>query len=687
MEDSRIILENFKKNLPILLVLVLFQIALCIAFYLDTHKKISSIIENSIYLDKFTNYIIAEINTEIEDIVSIEKLKEEIPLFLRRTRDVDEQIKLTLEILDKSAEIYTENTYIDKISLLVLRILPRHVLTNIISNIFIKTAIVSIDKIPTNLTQKLTKAKILEKNHSITEPLEVLLYPFDISNVKRVISKLDLAANTPIIEEGLALLVYFSFTPNAEYDPSTQEKYENREIKSKNIKKIKIQKGSILAYPGEPVTEEKFLYLAEYIKNLLNIEVYKTIFLFLITFLLSLFTVALISTFRKTKNLKILYTILLPMLLTPLIAQFLVKDIYKELTVFISLLPVYGIIGSLANGRKVTLIISVYYMLIFQIFILSSYLTLVYILSIASIIVIMSTTLKKRADFITIGLIVFFINFVFGLLILAFESGSFDTVQLMIFSFLSSFLNAMLGIGILPIFEYTYRLLTPFILYELISLEHPLMKELFEKAPGSYNHSQNVSILAEACAEAIDANSLLAKAGGMYHDIGKILNPEYFTENIEGNTRKEINPFLYVEIIKSHVTYGKELADKHRLPYELINIIQEHHGKSVIKYFYRLALKSDPNIDINLFRYQGPQPRSKESAIVSICDQIEAKTRSERELTQESIESIVEDTIATKMLSGDLEESNLTLSEIKKIKETLIRTIKSIYHSRIQYPK
>ncbi|WHE07918.1 HDIG domain-containing protein [Thermoanaerobacterium thermosaccharolyticum] len=208
-------------------------------------------------------------------------------------------------------------------------------------------------------------------------------------------------------------------------------------------------------------------------------------------------------------------------------------------------------------------------------------------------------------------------------------------------------------------------------------------------APGTYHHSIIVANLAEAGSDAIGANSLLTRVGAYYHDIGKVKRPYFFKENqfTDENLHDKISPDLSTLVITSHVKDGVELAKKYKLPEDIINLIREHHGTSLVKYFYSKALKADDLCEEDSFRYPGPKPQTKESAILMLADSIEASVRSLREPTDDEIETMVNKIIDDRLKDGQLDESNLTLKDIKVLSKSFLNSLNGIYHHRIEYPE
>ncbi len=251
---------------------------------------------------------------------------------------------------------------------------------------------------------------------------------------------------------------------------------------------------------------------------------------------------------------------------------------------------------------------------------------------------------------------------------------------------------SIIVIGILPVFEYLFNKVTNISLLELADFNHPLLQRMTFEAPGTYHHSLLVGNLSDAACSAIRANALLARIGAYYHDIGKLSKPEYFSENqnLQLNKHDALSPTMSKLVIMNHIKEGVELAKKYKLNSRLIEFIQEHHGNSLVFYFYRRALEnSDKNQEIEQegFRYPGPKPKTKEIAIVLLADSVEAATRTLKEPNPANIEEMVHKIINNKFIDGQLDECDLTLKELEKIAEVFIRILSGIYHNRITYPE
>jgi len=227
---------------------------------------------------------------------------------------------------------------------------------------------------------------------------------------------------------------------------------------------------------------------------------------------------------------------------------------------------------------------------------------------------------------------------------------------------------------------------------ELSNPNQPLLKRLLVEAPGTYHHSIVVGNLAETAAEEIGGNGLLARVGSLYHDIGKIKRPYFFTENQEAykNVHDDLEPSLSALVIAAHVKEGVELAKKYKLPKDIINIINQHHGTSLITYFFHRALKENGSnveeIAEENYRYAGPKPQFKEAGVILLADSLEAATRSLTNPTATRIKTLVKEIIQKNLEDGQLDECDLTLKDLNKIGESFSRILTGMFHSRVEYP-
>jgi putative nucleotidyltransferase with HDIG domain len=255
-------------------------------------------------------------------------------------------------------------------------------------------------------------------------------------------------------------------------------------------------------------------------------------------------------------------------------------------------------------------------------------------------------------------------------------------------------LAGLIMTGLLPFIEKMFDIQTDISLLELGDVAHPLLQELVRRAPGTYNHSINVASIADAAAEAIGANGLLVRVGAYFHDIGKMLKPGYFVENQgqDQNRHESLVPAMSTLVIIAHVKDGADLARQHHLPQSIIDFIEQHHGTTLVEYFYRQAAKhsaSNPDnspVDESSFRYPGPKPQTKETAVLMLADACESASRALVDPTPARLESLVHDIALKRLLDGQFEECGLSLQELHTIEDSLVKSLTAVYHGRVKYP-
>ncbi|CAM3436940.1 HD family phosphohydrolase [Marinicrinis lubricantis] len=306
---------------------------------------------------------------------------------------------------------------------------------------------------------------------------------------------------------------------------------------------------------------------------------------------------------------------------------------------------------------------------------------------------------SQRSIILRAGLLVslFSIIAITALLLLHNDYTTKDVIMSYVFGGASGLLTAVLVIGLLPFFEVTFGILSPLRLVELSNPNHPLLRKLLTETPGTYHHSVMVGNLSEAAAEAIGANGLLCRVGSFYHDIGKTKRPSYFIENQGSmqNPHDQIEPSLSKSIIVAHARDGVEMLEEYKIPKQICDIAGQHHGTTLLKYFYHKAIKMQEElpeeereeIKEEDYRYPGPKAQSKEAAVVGIADCIEAAVRSLRNPTIEHIDSMVDKIIKDRLEDGQFNECDLTLKELDTIGKSLKESLLGIFHSRIEYPE
>lgn len=299
---------------------------------------------------------------------------------------------------------------------------------------------------------------------------------------------------------------------------------------------------------------------------------------------------------------------------------------------------------------------------------------------------------KRRAELLRGGGYVIAANILTVIIILLFKGELFTTKMLpsIMFAALGGITVAAIVSLLLPLIEYTFKVTTDITLLELLDLDQPLMKNLMVTAPGTYHHSVIVGNLVESAAEAVGANPLLARVSAYYHDIGKVKMPDYFIENQSGSVSKhdKLTPHMSSMIIINHVKEGVELAKQYKLPEQVIDIIEQHHGTMLVSYFYQKAKeKADDAEPVEQdYRYNGPKPQTRVAALVMLADAVEAASKVLTDPTPSRISSLVDRVINHIFLDGQLNDCELTLKDIQEVKKRFSYILTGIFHKRIDYP-
>ena len=457
-----------------------------------------------------------------------------------------------------------------------------------------------------------------------------------------------------------------------------------------------IEKETLIISKGEIVEGEKLKILEslrnEYETNSTSkLDYYLIISSYSLLVILSLLMIILfIRKFRKKiyLNLNQLSLVFFNITLLVLITNFVINiDSAYVFVIPICILPL--LLKAFFDSRVAFFVHSVTVMLLG--FIVPNSYEFIFLNIIAGVITIISSDdLYKRANlFITVGQItgIYMISY-FSFFVI--HEGNIDNIEL--FNFLLFIICGLLTLFVYPliyIYEKIFNLMSDVSLLELSDTNTPLLKELSNKAAGTFHHSMNVTNLAESSANEIGANSMLARVGALYHDIGKMDNPSYFTENqVTGkNPHDNLSSKESVEIILDHVTKGVEIAKKNNLPDRIIDFINTHHGTSILYYFYDKDLKLNRNPKIDEYMYDGPKPFSKETALVMMCDSVEAATKSLDNPDTEKINSFVETIIDKQIESNQFENCDITFKDINTIKSVIKKKLSNIYHIRVEYPK
>ncbi|MCT2537598.1 HD family phosphohydrolase [Aquibacillus koreensis] len=513
-----------------------------------------------------------------------------------------------------------------------------------------------------------------------------------------VIQKLRYSSVKESTKDALSSLASFAVVDNSFYAADRTMEAQKQAIN--NVDPVLIRAGEVIVREGQTITNE--IYEELELVGLLNEDrnIYPVIGLFILIVLLCGIMVYELGVQNKFKSVDTgqIASFLIISALTVLIMKFV--SIYttpvNQLYFLVPAATGSMLLKVLLHDR-IAIIMSVIYAILGSI-IFNSEITGnlnmeagIYLLFTQLAGVIFLINLKDRTAILKAGSGITIVNILTVLifLFLSFEKYTiYDVLLLSGYGIVGAFLSCVLTMGMLPVFEASFGILSDAKLLALSSPTHPLLRKILTEAPGTYHHSVMVANLSEASCEAIGANGLLARVAAYYHDLGKTMRPHYFIENQMGikNPHDYLEPQQSAEIIISHPYDGAKMLKKYKIPKEIIDIAEQHHGTTLLKYFYYKAKESYKEVDEKEFRYPGPIPRTKEAAIVSICDSVEAAVRSLKEPSKEKIEEVLTSIINDRLMDGQLSDSSLTFRELEKIKLAISETLNGIYHSRIQYP-
>lgn len=452
---------------------------------------------------------------------------------------------------------------------------------------------------------------------------------------------------------------------------------------------VKFNKGDTIVKVGEPITQVKKEALSKAGYNILRIN-YLGILGILCLVGIGIFTVIYYLKSFEPKFLNKRYLLIVAVLC--LFMAILSVLLPVNWSVFLLPFPFFTIILSVFLNPRSAFFITVTLLTIITFSLQFSALAMsVFILSVI-ISTIGMTTIKytRRFDLIKVGA---YTSIAMAVIILCvyYDLGINKLMQDVAAGVLNCFFSGIIAVGMIPIFENTFKVITMFGLAELGDYNQPLLKKLHETAPGTFEHSLRVSNLAESAAEAIGANPILARVGALYHDVGKIVRPLFFVENqtysgIE-NPHEKLTPRSSKMVITSHTKDGIALAKEYNIPEIIQDFMVQHHGDSLASYFYNQAVAQEgiENVKEEQFRYTGPKPNTKETAILMIADAVESASRTLKDQSQEELDALINKIIKDRLDDDQLSESPLTLKDIKVIAATLSRVLRSVFHKRIKY--
>lgn len=501
------------------------------------------------------------------------------------------------------------------------------------------------------------------------------------------------------MQEVLHELVDFSIIENSFFD--VEETMDKRNEAASSVNPVVIQSGDIVVREGQVITKEMYddLKLVGLLDNEKNVLPAVGLALFILLIcgvigyelnrlykrnqlnskkiaailsisILTILMMKIISIF--TDQLNHLY------LITPVAAGALLIRmlIFERLSIILAVQ--YALFASVLFNGQIPGSLNIEAMIYFLFF------------QLTGIILLKNITNRKELFGTTLGMMVVNMVVIFIFAVLSVEKLNVKELLLQMgYGSSAAVLSIILTIGILPFFETGLGILSSNKLLSLANPNQRLLRKILIEAPGTYHHSVMVANLSEAACEAIGADGLLARVGAYYHDIGKTVKPQYFIENQVSiqNPHDFIKPKKSAKIIINHVTDGVKMLQKDKLPKEIVDICMQHHGTSLVQYFYHLAKEEETAVDEADFRYPGPRPQTKEIGVISICDSVEAAVRSLKEPSSEKIDSIVQSIINQKLMDGQLDNTPLTLKEIHHVREIVCESLKGIFHSRIEYPE
>ncbi|GAA4243775.1 MULTISPECIES: HDIG domain-containing metalloprotein [Winogradskyella] len=519
---------------------------------------------------------------------------------------------------------------------------------------------------------------------------------YELSEWRALVEK-DLGNTLSIDTKKRIVSIFFDvIKPNIKLNKSLSDKALEEELSRISLTRGRIEKDQLIVSKGQVVEEDQYVILSslksEYESQVWNSANYNWV-LVAYTLLVALALLMLLLFLRKyrlevflnnTKVTFIFFNIALMILLSTLVINFNSQYIY---VVPLCILPL--VLKAFFDAR-LGLFTHVLTVLLLGFIVPNSY-EYMFLQIIAGMVTILTVSeLYKRANlFISVGQITFiYIIAYFAFFVI--HEGQLTGLKWETFGlFVLCGLATLFVQPLIYIYEKIFGLVSDVSLLELSDTNTKLLKELSNRAPGTFHHSLNVANLAEASANEIGANAMLIRVGALYHDIGKMNNPTYFTENQSTgiNPHDELSNKESAKIIIDHTIKGIEIAKKYNLPDRVIDFIRTHHGTSLVYYFYMKEKAENENVDISDFTYPGPKPFSKETAILMMCDSVEAASKSLKDPTSTKINDFVENIINKQMESGQFLNANITFKEIQSIKKVLKHKLANIYHLRIEYPE
>ena len=526
-----------------------------------------------------------------------------------------------------------------------------------------------------------------------------------IEQVKRNINGIcsSIAPNLPKgILQGVTNIIGITLEPNLTFNlEETRRRINETRMKVTPVKG-KLKKGQTIVREGDTITPDILKNILVYNKQTASINISYIFGIFLVQILFIVIFGYFLIQFNRLflpdrKSTIIIFTLIVIFMVYAFFISRIETLTIPKLT-FALLLPVsYAtMIVSILYNRYLSIMVGIF-IVFFTTLIGGGYAsTSIMAFSAALVGVFVVEDVEKRTDLLRGGLIIGLINVILAYcmaLIQEIPVVNIDFVKIMGIALASGIINSILVLGLLPLYENLFGITTKFKLLELSDLNADIFKEMLMTAPGTYNHSMIVSTIAEAACKEIRANHLLARVGANYHDIGKIADAGMYIENRVTDPRAKLfSPKEYARLIISHVIKGVEMAEANGLPDSVIDFIREHHGQTTMTFFYHQSLESADSrghdgVQKSDFQYLGPKPHCKETAIVMLADSAEAAARSLQNPSYEKLEGLVRKIVYNKLNDGELEFSDLSMTELSLIQDTFLSLLKGIFHTRIEYPE
>lgn len=720
-QTHKIILDWIKRKETIsVLLIVAFMVGALISMFISPQFYQSSVHEGDVTLKDtyapydFTYYwgVDEESTQHLKD-----KAIRRVPYLLKRNMQADEKMKNRLEKFFDLLEIEKdeETSIVEKVAGLKDRIgegVPdkdlkilleygdlvelRNNATSILHNVLLAGYLGSED------IDKLRKEKVEKVSLPGSGEVKKIEYDnLDQLDKKSVQERVDAYAQELFpqdrkTKQAVVELTLGYISPNLELD--SKETQVIREDALKNVQPVyeswDVKKNELIIERGKRVNARHIAQISQ-VRRLFRPGTTPTFFVgvLLLFFLLGL--IAVIHTIyvqkknflAETKNIAI---VLLNMFIMVLIADFVMKS--PQPSYFVPMAGM-GMLITLLVGFNVAFLCVVLMGILISLLV-GGQIEMMLVLMVGSIVGMYAVKdARRRAQILWAGLLVGVAKFVAIICIGLINSMDMDFfIKDGVWGIASGIFSGFIVMGLLPVFEYLFKTPTNISLLELSDLNHPLLKKLALEAPGTYHHSIMVGNLAEVACDAIGANSLLARVGSYYHDIGKIPKSEYFSENemSTGSRHSNLAPSMSALIIAKHVKEGIEIAKKYKITNTVVDFITQHHGDSLISYFYQKAMEKTEEGEVlkeEHFRYPGPRPQTKESAIVLLADSVEASSRALSDPTPSSIRNLVKKIINNKFIDGQLDECDLTLKDMHNIADSFVHVLMGIYHTRLTYPE